>query len=105
MKPYIPEIRVISVEHARTILAETRLRHALDKHDLRRYPVRGVFCHLEAGRCGVKAGVVALEVDGRIIWAGKELTQDLAEQFCAGLPDYVRKTMAEYGISSEPPSG
>ena len=97
-RPYLPEIRVISVEHGRTTLAEQRLRRALDAHGMRQYPVRSVFCHLEAGRCGVPSGQVAVEVDGCIIWAGSELTETLAEKFCIGLPDYLRRRMRELGL-------
>jgi hypothetical protein len=98
MKPYIPQIRVISVDHDRTTIAETRLRRALDKHDMHSYPVRGVFCHLEAGRCGIKAGLVAIEVEGLIIWAGKELTETLADRFCEGLPAFMQKQKEKYGL-------
>ena len=97
MKPYIPEIRVISVDHDRTSLAAGRLRHFLDALGLHSYPVRSVFCHLESGRCGVKAGIVAVEVDGRIVWAGKELTESMAEQFCSQLRGYIEKQTANYG--------
>jgi hypothetical protein len=100
-KDYIPQIRVISVDHERTSLAERRLRHALDAHDLRRYPVRSVFCHLESGRCGVSSGQIAVEVDGGIIWKGKEITEKLAESFAAGLPDYVLRQMRDLGLMGD----
>ena len=99
MKPYIPQIRVISVDHGRTTIAEGRLRRALDKHGMQSYHVRGVFCHLEAGRCGIKSGLVAIEVEGMIIWAGKELTEGLAGQFCEGLPAFMEKRKEEYGLA------
>ena len=98
-KTYIPQIRVISVDHDRTTLAGQRLRKALDRHGMRDYPVRGVFCHLEAGRCGVPSGKVAVEVDGNIIWAGPEVTDSLAGSFCRGLPEFVRQQLRELGIS------
>jgi hypothetical protein len=98
-KAYIPQIRVISVDHDRTTIAEGRLRKAMDAHAMQDYPVRSVFCHLESGRCGVPAGVVAVEVDGRVIWMGKELTEKLAESFCAGLPDYIQGQMRELGMT------
>jgi hypothetical protein len=98
-KPYIPLIRVISVDHERTSTAERRLLRALERHDLRQYPVRSVFCHLEAGRCGIPSGLVAVEVDGRVIWTGGELTEKLAESFAAGLPDFVSRQMRELGLA------
>ena len=98
MKEFIPQIRIISVDHDRTSVAQTRLRHALDNHGMANYPVRSVFCHLEAGRCGVKAGIVAIEVEGRIVWAGKELTPGLADQFCEGLPAFIKEQKKEYGL-------
>ncbi len=99
MKPYVPQIRVISVDHDRTTIAGARLRHALDAHGMREYPVRSVFCHLEAGRCGVKAGLVAVEVDGLIVWAGKELTQETAAVFCERLPAFIQRRKEEYGMA------
>lgn len=99
MKEFIPQIRVISVDHDRTSIAHTRLRHAMDRHNMKQYQVRSVFCHLESGRCGVESGKVAIEVDGLIIWKGKELTEDLAEQFCVGLPRFIEQRKQEYGIS------
>ncbi len=101
-KPYIPQIRVLSVDHGRTTLAEQRLRHALDKHNLRHYPVRSAFCHLETGRCGIPAGIVAIEVDGVLVWHGSELTEELADQFCSGLPDYLQRQLRELGITNTP---
>ena len=98
MKPFIPQIRIISVDHDRTITAEARLRHALDRHSMNNYPVRNVFCHLEAGRCGVKAGIVAVEVEGQIVWAGKELTDESADALCERLPAIVRHWQEEYGL-------
>lgn len=99
MKPYVPQIRVISVDHDRTTVAAARLRHALDAHGLHACPVRSVFCHLEAGRCGVKAGVVAVEVDGLIVWAGKELTEETAAVFSERLPDFIQRRKEEYGMA------
>lgn len=99
MKTFIPQIRVISVDHDRTTLAATRLRHALDSYGMREYPVRSSFCHLEAGRCGITAGRIAIEVEGRIIWTGKELTEALADSFCKGLPGFVERLREEYGLS------
>ena len=99
MKPYIPQLRVISVDHDRTSIAAVRLRHALDAAGLQAYPVRSVFCHLEAGRCGVKAGIVAVEADGGIVWAGKELTEDSAAALADWLPQFVAKKKAEYGMA------
>ncbi len=93
-KEYAPKIRVISVDHGRTVLAAERLRHALDRHGFRQYPVLSVFCHLEAGRCGVASGSVAVEVDGGLIWNGPELSENLAEQFCRGLEIYLLKKNA-----------
>lgn len=98
-KAFIPQIRVISVDHDRTSIAETRLRKALDAHQMQDYPVRSVFCHLESGRCGVPAGVVAVEVEGNIIWMGKELTEKLAESFCEGLPAFIREHMRQMGLA------
>ena len=98
-KPFIPLIRVISVDHERTSTAETRLRKALDAHHMHEYPVRSVFCHLESGRCGVPAGQVAAEVEGRIIWMGKELTEKLAESFCKGLPTFLEEHMRQMGLA------
>ena len=95
MKAYIPEIRVISVDHERTVAAASMLRHGLDARDLKKYPVRSVFCHLEAGRCGVNAGLAAVEVDGNIVWAGKELTESMVEQFCDAVCAYVRRREEE----------
>lgn len=99
MKEYIPNIRIISVDHDRTTLAAQRLRHALDAHGLKHYPVMNVFCHLESGRWGVHSGTVAIDVDGQIIWRGPELTEKLAEQFCAGLPVYIKQKKEELGIA------
>ena len=95
MKAYIPEIRVISIDHERTVATAGMLRHALDARDLKKYPVRSVFCHLEAGRCGVKAGMVAVEIDGNIVWGGKELTGSMAEQFCDAVCAYARRNEKE----------
>lgn len=99
MKPYVPQIRVISVDHDRTTVAAARLRHALDTDGMRSCPIRSVFCHLEAGRCGVKAGIVAVEVDGAIAWAGKELTEEVAAAFAEGLPAFIQRKQKEYGMS------
>lgn len=99
MKEYIPNIRIISVDHDRTTIASTRLRHALDAHGLKHYRVLSSFCHLEAGRWGVPSGSVAIDVDGQIIWRGAELTEKLAEQFCAGLPAYIKQRKDELGIA------
>lgn len=98
MKPYVPQLRVISVEHDKTTLAAGRLRRALDAAGMKDYPIRSVFCHLEAGRCGVKAGMVAVEADGAIVWAGKELTEAIAAAFAEGLPPYVQRKKEEYGM-------
>lgn len=98
MKPHIPQIRVISVDHDRTTTAAARLRHALDARGMRGYPVRSVFCHLEAGRCGVKAGIVAVEVDGLIVWAGKELTGEMAGVFSERLPAFLQRRKEDCGI-------
>lgn len=97
-KTFIPQIRVISVDHERTILAERRLRKSLDAHGLREYPVRSVYCHLESGRCGVPAGLVAIEVEGRIVWRGKELTERLADAFSTGLPEFMAAVLSELGL-------
>ncbi len=91
MKAYTPQIRIISVEHDRTMSASTLLRHAFDAQGLKHYPIINVFCHLEAGRCGVQSGMVAVEVDGSIVWAGKELTARMAEDFCVALQNYAKK--------------
>ena len=63
MKTFIPQIRIISVDHDRTITAMQRLRKSMDNNQLQDYPIREVFCHLEAGRCGIPAGIVAIEVE------------------------------------------
>ena len=99
MKEYIPNIRIISVDHDRTTTAAARLRHALDAHGYKNFKVLNVFCHLEAGRWGVHSGKVAIDVDGQIVWRGPELTEDLAEQFCAGLPAYVQKQKEDLGLT------
>lgn len=98
MKEYIPQIRVLSVDHDRTITAMQRLRHSLDRHKLNHYPVREVFCHLEAGRCGIPSGIVAIEVEGIIVWRGKELTEKLADSFASGLPSFVEKYKQDMGL-------
>ena len=98
MKPYVPQIRIISVDHDKTVTAATRLRHALDKHKLSDCPVLSVFCHLEAGRCGIKAGVVALEIDGSILWGGKELTEEVAAAVSERLPAFIQRKREEYGM-------
>lgn len=97
-KTFVPLIRVISVDHDRTSIAERRLRKSMDAHNLREYPVRSVFCHLESGRCGVSSGEVAVEVEGRIIWRGKELTEKLADSFSRGLPDFLLALQRELGL-------
>lgn len=99
MKEYIPNIRVISVDHDRTQNAASNLRHALDAHGYKHYHVLNSFCHLEAGRWGVPSGKVAIDVDGQIIWKGTELTPKLAEDFCAGLPAYIKARKKELGIA------
>lgn len=99
MKPYIPQLRIISVDHDRTSVAERRLRAALDAASLGDYPVRSVFCHLESGRCGVPAGIVAVEVDGKIIWGGPELTEETAGRIARRLPEYVQRQMQELGMA------
>jgi len=99
MKAYIPEVRVISVDHERTVTTANLLRHALDARDLKKYPVRSVFCHLEAGRSGVKAGTVAVEVDGNIVWDGKEFTENMAEQFCDAVRAYARRREEALSVS------
>ncbi len=88
MATYTPQIRIISVDHDRTVTASQRLQHAMTKQK-QHYTIHNVFCHLEAGRCGVLSGAVALEVDGSIVWMGSELTDNLATQFCNGLTAYV----------------
>lgn len=98
MKEYIPNIRIISVDHDRTTRAATRLRHALDAYGYKNYKILNVFCHLEAGRWGVHSGKVAIDVDGQIIWRGAELGAELANQFCEGLPAYIQQKKAELGI-------
>lgn len=97
-KPFVPQIRIISVDHERTSLAERRLRKCMDSHGMRNYPVRSVYCHLESGRCGVPSGNVGLEVEGRVIWMGPELTEKLAEQFCLGLPRFIAQQKSQLGI-------
>lgn len=99
MKEYLPNIRVISVDHARTGRAVALLRHALNAHGYKHFPVLSSFCNLEAGRWGVPSGQVAVDVDGRIIWRGGELTEELAESFCAGLPAYIRHKKDELGLA------
>lgn len=99
MKEYIPNIRVISVDHDRTTIAAARLRHALDACGYKHYNVLNVFCHLEAGRWGIHSGKVAIDVDGQIVWCGVELTEKLAADFCAGLPAYIAQRKAELGIT------
>jgi len=89
MKASVPQIRIISVDHERTSATETLLRHAMTRRDLHHCPLRAVYCHLEAGRCGVRSGSVALEVDGSIVWAGAQLTETMAETFCDGLERYM----------------
>lgn len=91
MKQQIPSLRIISVDHDRTILAEQRLRKAMNAAGLKYVPIRNVFCHLESGRCGIKSGTVAVEVDGCIVWGGKELTERLADLLCEGLTNYIQK--------------
>lgn len=99
-KEIITEIRVISVDHDRTSKTEQLLNHSMPK-DLPGgpYRLRSVYCHLEAGRCGVPAGKVAIEVEGQIIWRGAELTDKLAASFWQGLPEFVRQQRSELGIS------
>lgn len=97
-KEFIPQIRVISVDHDRTSIAEHRLRKCMDAHGMKAYPVRSVYCHLESGRCGVPSGSVAVEVEGMIIWQGPELTDSLAEQFCRGLPRFIEQKKSELGL-------
>lgn len=98
MKAFIPQIRIISVDHDRTITAMQRLRKSMDKHHLEDYPIREVFCHLEAGRCGIPAGIVAIEVEGIIVWRGKELTEKLANDFATGLPTFLEKYRQDMGL-------
>lgn len=97
-KAFIPQIRVISVDHDRTSIAERRLRKSMEAHGLQSYPVRSVYCHLESGRCGVPSGKVAIEVEGRIVWLGAELTEALAEQFCRGLPLFIEQVKRDLGL-------
>lgn len=97
-KEFIPQIRVISVDHDRTSIAERRLRKSMDANGLQNYPVRSVYCHLESGRCGVPSGQVAIEVEGRVIWLGPELTEELAEQFSRGLPAFAAKIKRDLGL-------
>lgn len=99
-KKYEPQIRIISVEHDKTIEGERLLTHALKEHGIT-VPLRNVFCHLEAGRCGIKSGKVAIEVDGSIIFEGENITPELSEQFCKGLPRYIAAMEKEYGIKPE----
>lgn len=98
-KEYKPNIRIISVDHERTMPAEQRLRHALDAYGFKDLQILSSFCHLEAGRWGVKSGTVAIDVDGQIIWSGPELTEKLAEMFCQGLPKYIQQKKDEYGMN------
>ena len=98
MKDFIPQIRIISVDHDKTITAMQRLHRSMEKHGLIKHSVREVFCHLEAGRCGVKSGYVAIEVEGMIIWKGQELTEKLAEQFAEGLPKFIDTYCKQLGI-------
>ena len=99
MKAFIPQIRIISVDHDRTVTAMQRLRKSMDRHTLQNYPIREVFCHLEAGRCGIPAGIVAIEVEGLIVWRGKELTEKLADDFSTGLPAFLEKYKQGMGFS------
>lgn len=99
MKPFIPQIRIISVDHDRTITAMQRLRKSMDNNQLQDYPIREVFCHLEAGRCGIPAGIVAIEVEGIIVWRGKELTEKLANDFSTGLPQFLEKYRQDMGLA------
>ena len=89
-----PQIRIISVDHERTSAAETLLRHAMARRNLNHCPLRAVYCHLEAGRCGISAGSVALEVDGSVVWAGTQLTETMAETFCDALERYCNRADA-----------
>ena len=75
------------------ILAKAFARHQLT------YPFREVFCHLEAGRCGVPAGIVAIEVDGQIVWDGKQMTEKLADMFCTQLKLFVERQKKEFGLA------
>ena len=85
---YTPRIRIISVDHALTVQAAQRLSQAMHAAHMR-YPVREVFCHLEAGRCGLKVGSIGIELDGNFVWAGHELTEGLAASFCESLQLHV----------------
>ena len=95
MKKHIPQIRILSPDHERTTQVAQKVQHAMTAHDLS-YPVHNVFCHLESGRCGVRSGTVALEVDGGIVWVGEECTDPLADAFCRSLIAYLEKKKAEF---------
>ena len=89
MKKNKPQIRIISVDHERTSSVETVLRHAFARRNLDNCPVHCVFCHLEAGRCGVQSGTVAVEVDGVVVWAGAGMDEAMADTFCTALERWM----------------
>ena len=97
-REYLTEIRVISVDHDRTSLAEQTLAHGKPQN-APNVRIRDVYCHLEAGRCGVASGSVAIEVDGQIIWKGAELTPKLAASFWNGLPKFIEQQKKELGLA------
>ena len=97
MKPFIPLIRIISVEHDKTLQAQQRVCRALHAKGIT-YPVREVYCHLEASRCGVQAGMVGVEVEGRFAFVGPEVTEEVASNFAEKLPVFVEHMKREYGL-------
>ncbi|WP_027187444.1 hypothetical protein [Desulfovibrio cuneatus] len=98
MKPFIPLIRIISVEHDKTLQAQQHVCRALQAKGIT-YPVREVYCHLEASRCGVQAGMVGVEVEGRFAFVGAEVTEEVAATFAEKLPLFVEHMKREYGLS------
>ena len=98
MKKFIPQIRIISVEHDRTITAMQRLRRSMDNHDLQDFPIREVFCHLQAGGSGVLSFFLVAQGEVIIVWRGKELTEKLADDFATGLPQFLEKYRADMGL-------
>ncbi len=94
---YTPRIRIISVDHALTVQAAQLLTRTLHEHNMQ-YPLREVYCHLEAGRCGLKVGAVGIEVDGNFVWAGGELSAATAEIFCHSLKAHVQRMQTAKSI-------
>ncbi len=86
-------IRMLDLDGARLSLAEQRLRHMLKERDIQA-DIICVSCGLEIARQGFSNGLPALLMNQYLASEGRELTEEVLEEFCGKLELWISRVRA-----------